>query len=29
LHLYADNLVDLNGGDRDVFLGKVGVGFVF
>ena len=29
LHLFADNVVALNGGGRDVFLGKVGVGFRF
>jgi hypothetical protein len=29
LHLFADNLKVLNDGRSDVFLGKVGVGFVF
>jgi hypothetical protein len=29
LHLFADNVVALNSGDRDAWIGKVGIGFVF
>lgn len=29
LHLFADNLVAINRGDRDAFIGKVGIGFAF
>jgi hypothetical protein len=29
LHLFADNLAAINDGDREVFIGKVGIGLAF